>query len=200
MSNVNFNFYGKEVNIQCKNKDLLKDICDMYAFKINFDVNKLLFLYGGDILNKNLSFEKHANSIDQKRKQMNIIVYEIDKYYKEELLQNKGIDINNLKEKLKFILSKYLETRVYIEKKVDNWRDAILKECEPVFLNFKEYKTFINLTIYNNELKNADHYQTWNTISGKDTIIFDVYFKSEKIVANLNINMFTKNKNRTKMI
>ena len=128
---------------------------------------------------------------------MIVLVYEIDKYYKEEFLK-KGIDIDDLKKKLKFILSKYLEDRKYIDKKVDNWRDAILNECELLFLNFKEYKTFINLLIYNNGLKESHGCQTWNTISGKNTVTFDVEFKSQNINSYLNVSMFTKNKKRTK--
>ena len=52
MANAKFNFNGKEINIQCKTKDSLKDICEKFAFKIKYDINKLIFIYGGDILIK----------------------------------------------------------------------------------------------------------------------------------------------------
>ena len=45
-------------------------------------------------------------------------------------------EINLLKEKINTILSKYLEDRKYIKNKVDNWRDAILKDCEKLFTNY----------------------------------------------------------------
>ena len=91
----------------------------------------------------------------------------------------------------------YLEDREYLEEKVDNWRDAILNEISKLFIDFKDYISFIHLYIYNNDIKESHNYQTWNTVSGKSTLAFDINFSSKKIGALVNINMFIKNKKRT---
>ena len=79
---------------------------------------------------------------------MNVLVFELQIY---STMNKSKIQENyfekELKDKIYYILSKYLDDREYLEKKVDNWRDAILKEVEKLFLDYKDYKTFINLII-----------------------------------------------------
>ena len=61
--------------------------------------------------------------------------------------------IDNIKPKIEFILSKYLDDRKYIENSVDKWKDAILNECNSVFVSNKEYKAFIYLMIKDEKQK-----------------------------------------------
>ena len=46
----------------------MKDICLKFSFKINIDITSLYFLYGGEKINLNLTFEQLANSIDKNKK------------------------------------------------------------------------------------------------------------------------------------
>ena len=81
---------------------------------------------------------------------MNVLVYDnegennnkVDKNSK-----NEDIDINAIKKELNFILSKYLEDRIYLENKIDNWIEAIFQESEKILLNYKDHKTFIHITM-----------------------------------------------------
>jgi len=199
MASVIFTFNGKEVTIQCNIKDSIEEICKKYCNKIDINYNKLIFIYGGQKIKSNLSFEEQANFVDKEKKQMNVLVYEIDNFnINEELQKEKSILIENLKTSISQILSLYLEDREYLENKVDNWRDAILKEISKLFIDFKDYKSFIHLYIYNKGIKESDYYKTWNTKSLKDTLDFDIDFSSQKIEASVNINMFAKNIKRTK--
>ena len=77
MSNANaaFTFEGHNVTIQCSQNERMRIICQRYATKIGINLNSLLFLYGGNQLNLDLSFNEHANSIDKKNNVMNILVY-----------------------------------------------------------------------------------------------------------------------------
>lgn len=77
MSNANaaFTFEGHNVTIQCSQNERMRIICQRYATKIGINFNSLLFLYGGNQLNLDLSFNEHANSIDKKNNVMNILVY-----------------------------------------------------------------------------------------------------------------------------
>ena len=75
MSKVIFDFEGREVIIQCKKDEKMKDICQRYVNKINKNINSLIFLYGGKQLNFILSFEEQANMIDKERNIMKVLVY-----------------------------------------------------------------------------------------------------------------------------
>ena len=80
MSNANiiFSFEGTDVNMQCSKGDKIKDICQKYVNKIQKNLNSLVFLYGGNQLNFQLSFKEQANSIDEKRNEMKVLVYRND--------------------------------------------------------------------------------------------------------------------------
>ena len=69
--------------------------------------------------------------------------------------------IDNIKPKIEFILSKYLDDRKYIENSVDKWKDAILNECNSVFISNKEYKAFIYLMIKDEKQKQKDFLRNW---------------------------------------
>ncbi len=75
MSNAIFSYNGIETTIQCLEEDKMKNICNKYSSKINININLLLFIYGGNQINFDLSFKEQANSIDKERKEMNILVY-----------------------------------------------------------------------------------------------------------------------------
>jgi len=76
MSNISFIFNGVETIIQCLKSDKMKDICQKYSLKIEYDINKLYFIYGSNKINLELTFEQIINEVDKARNKMNILVYE----------------------------------------------------------------------------------------------------------------------------
>ena len=74
MSEVIFEFEGREVIIQCKKDEKMKDICQRYVNKIDRNINSLIFLYGGKQLNFNLNFNEQANKIDKERNIMKVLI------------------------------------------------------------------------------------------------------------------------------
>ena len=70
MAKVIFSFNGIQTIIQCLKEDKMKNICNKYASKINININSLIFIYGGNQINYELSFQEQANSIDKKRNEM----------------------------------------------------------------------------------------------------------------------------------
>ena len=98
-----------------------------------------------------LSFEKQANSIDIDKKEMNVLVNELNQINDDNSGQKNNEDkefekeIETMKDKLNSILDKYLGERKYVKDKIDNWRDAIMKESEFMFIQYKDkYKFFCN--------------------------------------------------------
>lgn len=154
MAEAIFHFEGNKIIIQCKLTDKMKEICLKFSNKINCNIDKLIFIYGGRKVHKELTLENQANDIDLENKSMSILVYKIDVSETEKIEINSEQNfVNELKERIYLILVKYLEDREYIENKVSNWIQAILNEINPLFLNNKEYKTFIHVLEKNETIK-----------------------------------------------
>ena len=75
---VNFNFLGENLIIQCLKDEKMKDICQKCSFKLKKSFNSLCFLYGGSLVNYQLSFIEQANRFDKEKNEMNIIVITIE--------------------------------------------------------------------------------------------------------------------------
>ena len=87
MTEVNFTYEGQHsITIQCNENQKMKDICKSLCIKINKDLNSLIFLYGGDKLN----FEKTFNEITKENK-ISILVYNTE----DEICPECGRIINN---------------------------------------------------------------------------------------------------------
>ena len=71
MAEVEFTFEGNPIIIQCNKNQKMKDICNKLSTKINININSLIFLYGGNILN----FDKTFNEITKENK-IKVLVYE----------------------------------------------------------------------------------------------------------------------------
>ena len=107
-ANVIFTLDGVPISIQCNENDVMKDICQKYANKIQKNINSLVFLYGGNQLNFNLKFKDVI--IDKESKEIKVLVYsnEIDEFIcpkcgekiklNTEKIDNIILSINNLKE------------------------------------------------------------------------------------------------------
>ena len=67
MATVVFLFEGESMPIQCLKTEKMKDICTKFTFRINKSINSLCFLYGGDKLKYELTFNEQTNSIDKKK-------------------------------------------------------------------------------------------------------------------------------------
>ena len=94
MAEVNFNYNGTNTLIQCTTNDKLKDICEKYCMKLQIDINKLIFIYGGEVLNIELEFNIVANQVDKQNSKMKVLVYNkistiIDK--RERIIKSKDI-------------------------------------------------------------------------------------------------------------
>ena len=200
MAQIIFDNNIQKVSIQCQMEDSLSKICQSYANKINCDIHKLIFLYGGEILNQKKTFKEQANSIDISNKEMNVLVSE-----KEPNDENKSKsdpkfeeEVENIKIKFNDILNKYLGDRKYAQDKINKWRDAIMKESEEYFSSFKnEYTIFMNLVIMDNSEKKYENNNTLNSYGSKKR--FKIKYKSDYIKAKIVIVMFAKNKKRQKL-
>ena len=70
-----FTFDGSNLTIQCTTNDKMRVICQKFSTKINKDMNSFIFLYGGNLVNLELSFNSQASKMDRINKEMKILVY-----------------------------------------------------------------------------------------------------------------------------
>ncbi len=85
MVEVNFNYNGNDIIIQCTKEDeYIKDICKKFTSKIDKDIDELFFIYSGEKLNIELNINKIIKEIDKERNKINILVYDKNIIIKEE--------------------------------------------------------------------------------------------------------------------
>ena len=78
MSKVEFEFKNNVIKILCYHEEIMESICNKFAGKIHHDINNLIFLYSGNIIDPKLRFSQVINKLDNERKTMTILVREID--------------------------------------------------------------------------------------------------------------------------
>ena len=74
MIQIEFNYKGQLINMQCNEKEKLENIYIRFCSKTELDINKIYFIYNGSVLNGELTIESVINKFDKSRKLMNIIV------------------------------------------------------------------------------------------------------------------------------
>ena len=73
MLKVEFEYKSKKTFIQAINEDKMRKVCSKFTQKVQIDLNKLYFIYSGNIVNLDLSVEQLFNKTNKERKTMSII-------------------------------------------------------------------------------------------------------------------------------
>ena len=112
MIQIEFNYKGQLINVQCNEKEKIKNIYSRFCSKAQLDINKIYFIYSGSVLNEELTIESVINQFDNSRKKMNIIV---DLKYgqinnKNNLIKSEQIICPQCKETAKIFIKDYLIT------------------------------------------------------------------------------------------
>ena len=116
---ITFSFEGTDLIVQCLTQDKMKDICLKYAHKIQKDMKTLIFLYGGNLVQFELSFKEQASIIDRKYNEMKILVYknEDNKKIDEVILSTNNIKdrVNGIKLQIQFIIKNCPENMITLQ-------------------------------------------------------------------------------------
>ena len=94
MVEVIFSYKGNPSSIQCNDSDLMKDIIEKYISKAQLDINKIYFLYGGTIVNNELSVKELTK--ETKEKKIIILVLEIEEENAEKKEEKKELKKSNI--------------------------------------------------------------------------------------------------------
>ena len=79
MFKVEFSYNGITNTILCKEEEKMEEICKRYTIKAQIDINNVYFLYSAEKINLQLAFSQIINNIDRQRKEIFILVYDINK-------------------------------------------------------------------------------------------------------------------------
>ena len=195
ITKIIFTFEGKETTIECSKEDKMKDICQKYSSKIESNLDSLLFLYGGNQLKLESSFESQANSIDKSENKMIISVFKKEESdlecpkcgdkikfnfepLKDILSSNNNIidNIAGIKLIIENIVKNSLVEVVNVQlKNVNTILNSINGEIKTnieTLKNIIKDKDIINKKVDNNETMNLNDFQNKSVISG----ILDVDF------------------------
>ena len=119
IAKITFSFEGTDLIVQCLTKDKMKDICLKYANKIQKDMKTLIFLYGGNLVQFELSFKEQASIIDRKYNEMKILVCknEDNKKIDEIILSTNNIKdrVNGIKLQIQFIVKNCPENMITLQ-------------------------------------------------------------------------------------
>ena len=189
ITKIIFTFEGKETTIECSKEDKMKDICQKYSSKIESNLDSLLFLYGGNQLNLESSFENQANSIDKSENKMIISVFKKEESdlecpkcgdkiqfnfepLKNILSSNNNIidNIAGIKLIIENIVKNSLVEVVNVQlKNVNTILNSINGEIKTnieTLKNIIKDKDIINKKVDNNETMNLNDFQNKSVISG----------------------------------
>ena len=78
MSKVEFNHNGNYTIILCQENERMEEICKRYTYKSLIDINNVYFLYNGNQINLQLTYNQIVNDIDRQREMMSVLVYNIN--------------------------------------------------------------------------------------------------------------------------
>ena len=188
MSKVIFNFDGVDVEIQCIKEEKMKEICQRYVNKINKNINTLIFLYGGEQLDFDLSFNEQANMIDKERNIMKVLVYKNkDNEY---ICPKCGEKIKlNIKDDIILSINNINDVINSIKFNIDN----IIRISSDNFINTQLKSINILINTLNNDIKNIkdkiNNILHNNIIENINTnyIIAEIEIKEEDVNKNIRI-------------
>ena len=76
MSEIEFNYDGTIINIQCNTDEKFLEIINRFLAKVSKKKEDLYFMYSGGMINEDLTFNEQANESDKERNIMSIVVNE----------------------------------------------------------------------------------------------------------------------------
>ena len=176
MAKAIFLFNSKELAIQCTKEDKMKHICNRFAIKIDININSLLFIYGGNKINYELTFKQLANSMDNDINQIKILVYksENDEFKCKKCGETIHLDVlNNIIK----INNEQKDTFIEMKEQINNI--IKLNNIADIIRKIKLIKLILDNLISENEkilkdiqnaINNSDNIKTNNKISNFELI------------------------------
>ena len=163
MAKVEFAYKGNVITISCSENDKMEEICKKYTTKVSIDINNVCFLYSGNKINLQLTFEQAANRIDKERKIMSVLVNEINTEIKNSSVIKSLFPICPIcKQSIKYDIVDYKilcsgckngHSKKILIKDYENYQKIDLSNIKCNLCNKNKYYTYSNQMFICNECK-----------------------------------------------
>ena len=91
MEEVTFIFNQSPLKILCNKTDYMREICKKFSYKIKISLKDLVFLYQGESIDYQLTFEQQVRGEDKRAGKMKILAYSNEKAELYKFTQSKEI-------------------------------------------------------------------------------------------------------------
>jgi len=91
MCEIIFTYKGLDTLIQCQNEEKVKEVINRYIQKIGIDINSIYSIYGGSIVNNELTINELIKPSDKNENKMNLLVYNIEEEKENLQSTNEGL-------------------------------------------------------------------------------------------------------------
>ena len=163
MVEIIFIYEGNQIKIQCDKNKKMNEICNNLSYKLNMNINSLIFLYGGSQLNLN----KKLNEIT-KEKKINILVYK--KVNENEICSKCGRILNNkIIDNIILLNNNINITLLGLKSQIENIINDLINKKDIIYINsqLKNVNILIN-NILNEDIKKI--HNDLNKIKNNDYI------------------------------
>ena len=145
MAEIVFIYEGSPINIQCNKNEKMKDICIKLGNKINLNLNSLIFLYGGNQLN----LDKTFNEITKENK-INILVYKNEN----EICIKCGRILNNkIIDDIILLNNNINYTLIGLKSQIDNIMNDLINKKDIMYINSQLKNINILINNINEDIK-----------------------------------------------
>ena len=103
---VNFIYKGSPTTVQGKSEQTMEEMCRKFVVKFGINQNDVYYLYNGNVINRDNTFNDIVNINDRERGEMNVVVYEEKEEEKKEI-KCKYVLCPTCKEKAQIKLNNY---------------------------------------------------------------------------------------------
>ena len=166
MAEIIFHYEGEPINIQCNKNEKMKDICIKLSNKINLNINSLIFLYGGNQLN----LDKTFNEITKENK-INILVYKTEN----EICIKCGRILNNkIIDDIILLNNNINYTLIGLKSQIENIMNDLINKKDIMYINSQLKNINIVINNINEDIKknnNQLNQLKMNYISNNNTNI-----------------------------
>ena len=174
MSEIEFNYEGTQIIVQCNSEEKMGEIIDRFVSKAVKKKEELYFIYSGQMVDENKTFISQVNEIDKQRNKMSILVNNKNDANSEEdeesLRKSKYIICPTCQEKARILVKNY-KLGFYDCKNGHRIKDLPISDYEST-QNIDESKIKCQNCLKNNKSTSYNH-------------IFFICFDCKKNLCNL---------------
>ena len=151
MAEIVFIYEGNPITIQCNKNQKIKDICINLSNKINMNINSLIFLYGGNQLNLDKTYDEIT-----KENKINILVYKND--YENEKCSKCGRILNDKKiDEIIKLNNNVNYSLIGLKSQIENIINDLINKKDIIYVNSQLKNIILIINNINEDIKRMNN-------------------------------------------